>query len=119
MKTCFVYLLTVSLASFAHLAGAATLEELAIRTGATENKAPDWIKHGAYVYRILTPDDADTLLSTEKGLAITCHLLDSSIEQIPIINGLIGDDHHGGWNWDGIWPYWNRVSFREELGLPT
>ena len=120
MKTCFVYWLAAFLVSFAPFARAATLEELAARTSATENKAPDWIKHGAYVYRILTPDDADTLVSVEKGLAITCHLLDSSIEQIPIINGLIGDDHRGGQNWDGIWPYWNRVSFcAQELGLPA
>lgn len=111
MKTYFV-LLTASLVSFTHLASAATLEELTIKTGATENKAPAWIKHGAYVYRILTPDDSETLVSTEKGLAITYHLLDGSIRQIPLINGLIGDDHRGGSNWDGLWPYWNRVSFR-------
>ena len=26
--------------------------------------------------------------------------------------GLIGHDHLGGWNWDGPWPYWDRVTFR-------
>jgi hypothetical protein len=93
-------------------AQSATYEELATKTGATENKAPGWIKRGAYVYRICTPDDVDALVSTEAGLGITSHLLDGSIQQIPIINGLIGDDHPGGFNWDGIWPCWNRVSFR-------
>jgi len=114
MKMHSIILLTVSslLASFTPFASAATVEELATKTGATENKAPAWIQHGAYVYRILTPDDADTLISTEQGLAITYHLLDGSIAQIPIINGLISDDHRGGQNWDGIWPYWNHVSFR-------
>jgi hypothetical protein len=105
-------LLAALVASLTPFSNAATVAELATKTGATENMAPDWIKHGAYVYRILTPDDADTLLSTEKGLAITCHLLDGSIEQIPIINGLIGDDHLGTCNWDGVWPYWSHVSFR-------
>jgi hypothetical protein len=110
MRTHAIILLTALCASVA--ARADMVEKLATKTGATENKAPDWIRHGAYVYRILTPDDADTLVSVEQGLAITCHLLDGSIAQIPIINGLIGDDHPGGWNWDGLWPYWNRVSFR-------
>ncbi len=100
------------LASLMPFASAATVEELATKTGATENKAPDWIKHGAYVYRILTPEDADALISTEKGLAITYHLLDDSVEQIPLLTGVIGDDHQGLCNWDGIWPYWSHVSYR-------
>ena len=91
---------------------AATIEEIATKTNVTENKAPAWIKHGAYVYRICTPDNADFLPFTETGLAITHHLLDDSIQQIPMINGLISDDHPGICNWDGIWPYWNRVSYR-------
>ncbi len=89
----------------------ATIEELATKTGATVNKAPEWAKH-AYVYRICTPDNADFLPFTEDGLAITHHLLDDSVQQVPLINGLISDDHLGICNWDGIWPYWNRVSFR-------
>ena len=91
---------------------APTIRDQATKTAATENKAPAWIKQGAYVYRICTPDDADTLISTEQGLAITHHLLDGSVEQLPCINGLIGDDHPGKCNWDGLWPYWGRVSFR-------
>ncbi|MDB6174549.1 MAG: hypothetical protein JWL59_3860 [Chthoniobacteraceae bacterium] len=91
---------------------AASYEELATKTGAKENKAPDWIRHGAYVYRVATPDDSEMLASAEQGFAITSHLLDGSIRQIPLMNGVIGDDHQGGFNWDGIWPYWNRVSFR-------
>ncbi len=34
------------------------------------------------------------------------------MRQIPIINGLIGHDHLGAWNWDGLWPYWGRVTHR-------
>jgi len=91
---------------------AATVQNLAVKTGATKNNAPGWIKHGAYVYRICTPDDPNCLISTEAGLAIVFHLLDGSIQQIPLINGIISDDHPGFCNWDGIWPYWNHVSFR-------
>lgn len=90
----------------------ANIEKFATQTGATVNKAPGWIKHGAYVYRICTPDNAEFLDSTEAGIAITSNLLDGSIQQIPMINGLISDDHNGLCNWDGIWPYWNRVSYR-------
>ncbi|YCM42862.1 glycoside hydrolase family 101 beta sandwich domain-containing protein [Verrucomicrobiaceae bacterium 227] len=101
-----------ALPSLPAMAQSSPYEELATKTGVTENKAPGWIKHGAYVYRICTPDDVETLVSTEAGLALTSHLLDGSIQQIPIINGLIGDDHPGDFNWDGLWPYWNQVSFR-------
>jgi hypothetical protein len=93
-------------------ARAASIDEVAVKTGATVNKAPGWIKHGAYVYRVCTPDNAEMLSAAEQGFAITFHLLDESIQQIPIMNGVIGDDHPGNINWDGIWPYWNRVSFR-------
>jgi trk system potassium uptake protein TrkA len=85
---------------------------LATTTGQTENKAPTWAKGGALVYRIATPDQANMLPEVEKGLAITANLLDGSIRQIPIMNGIIGHDHPGPWNWDGSWPYWDRVTFR-------
>jgi len=90
------------------------IEDLATKTGVTENKAPEWIKHGAYVYRLATPDaDAsDIMPSIEEGMLITSNLFDKSVQQIPITSGLVGHDHPGGWNWDGMWPYWNRVTFR-------
>lgn len=105
-------LLTLGLLLAAGSNHAATIQEIADKTNATENKAPAWIKHGAYVYRICTPDNADFLGFTEEGIGITSHLLDNSIAQIPLINGLISDDHNGVCNWDGIWPYWNHVSYR-------
>jgi hypothetical protein len=52
---CVILALAVPLAT----AYSATIEEVSTKTGAKENKAPAWIKHGAYVYRICTPDDAD------------------------------------------------------------
>lgn len=87
-------------------------DKLTDKTAVTENKAPRWIKTGAYTYRVATPDDPDILPTLGEGFEITHHLFDGSIRQIPIVMGLIGDDHHGGWNWDGAWPYWGRVTFR-------
>ncbi|HZZ71454.1 MAG TPA: hypothetical protein VFE24_04325 [Pirellulales bacterium] len=77
-----------------------------------ENNAPKWIRQGAYVYRISTPDEANVFPQLEEGCAITANLLDGSIRQIPILNGIIGHDHPGSCNWDGVWPDWNRVTFR-------
>ncbi|HSH93391.1 MAG TPA: glycoside hydrolase family 101 beta sandwich domain-containing protein [Roseimicrobium sp.] len=89
-----------------------TVRELAVPTKATENKAPGWTKGGAFVYRLATPDQADVLPVVAEGFGITSHLLDGSVGQIPIIMGLIGHDHPGGFNWDGLWPYWDRVTYR-------
>ena len=99
-------------ASCAFSFGAATVEQLATPTGATESKAPGWIQRGALVYRLATPDDSDTLTPLEEGIGITSHLLDGTIQQIPLAMGLVGHDHPGSFNWDGAWPYWNRVTFR-------
>jgi hypothetical protein len=84
----------------------------AVAAGPAENKAPAWAKCGVYVYRISTPDEADILGNVESGLKITANLLDSSVRQILILNGIIGHDHPGMCNWDGLWPYWNRVTYR-------
>jgi len=89
-----------------------TVPELAVPTGKTEFKAPGWTKGGAFVYRLATPDEANVLPSVEEGIGITSHLLDGSVEQVPLVMGLIGHDHLGGWNWDGLWPYWDRTTFR-------
>ena len=32
--------------------------------------------------------------------------------QVTIVNGLIGHDPPGPWNWEGPWPGWNRATFR-------
>ena len=89
-----------------------TIQQLADKTSATQNNAPAWTRHGAYVYRVCVPEDSDFLVSTEAGIGITYNLLDGSIEQIPLMTGVIGDDHQGICNWDGIWPYWSHVSYR-------
>ena len=77
-----------------------------------KNNAPEWARPGVYVYRISTPDEAEVLDKIEAGLKITANLLDGSVRQLPIINGIIGHDHRGMCNWDGLWPYWNRVTYR-------
>ena len=69
-------------------------------------------REGAYVFRISTPDEADLLPRLEEGHALVANLLDGTVPQITIVNGLIGHDHPGAWNWDGLWPFWNRATFR-------
>ncbi|HTU24999.1 MAG TPA: glycoside hydrolase family 101 beta sandwich domain-containing protein [Pirellulales bacterium] len=73
---------------------------------------PVWAEQGSFVYRVSTPDAADTLDGAAAGLEIVANLLDHSVPQIPIFNGLVGHDHPGQANWDGLWPDWNRVTFR-------
>ena len=55
----------------------------------------------------------------EEGYAIVANLLDGTVPQITIVNGLIGHDHHGPWNWDGLWPDWDRVTFRAQPARPS
>jgi hypothetical protein len=47
-----------------------------------------------------------------EGTGLVYHLLDGSVKQVLIMNGIIGHDHPGFCNWDGLWPDWNRVTFR-------
>jgi hypothetical protein len=75
-------------------------------------RPPAWAAKGAYVFRVSTPDEADVLPRLEEGHAIVAGLLDGTVPQITIVAGLIGHDHPGAWNWDGLWPYWNRATFR-------
>ena len=102
----------IAVADLASVVQAATLEEVATKTEATQNNAPEWIRHGAYVYRITTGDNPNLLVPMEEGMSITCNLFDKSVQQIAIANGLVGHDHTGAFNWDGLWPYWNRPTFR-------
>ena len=69
-------------------------------------RPPAWAAKGAYVLRVSTPDEADLLPRLEEGHAIVAHLLDGTVPQITIVTGLIGHDHPGAWNWDGLWPCW-------------
>lgn len=78
----------------------------------TSAAPPFWAEKGVFVYRVSTPDADDVLDRAAEGVAMVSNLLDRSVPQIPIFNGLIGHDHPGVANWDGVWPYWNRVTFR-------
>jgi len=80
--------------------------------GPAQARPPAWYAKGAYVFRVDTPDEADVLPQLEQGHAIVANLLDGTVAQITIVGGLIGHDHRGAWNWDGLWPCWNRVTFR-------
>ena len=72
--------------------------------GPAQAQPPAWYAKGAYVFRVSTPDEADVLPQLEEGHAIVANLLDGSVPQITIVNGLIGHDHPGAWNWDGLRP---------------
>ncbi len=78
----------------------------------TPARPPAWAERGAYVFRISTPDAADVLPRLEQGHAMVANLLDRSVPQVTMVAGLIGHDHPGAWNWDGLWPYWNRATYR-------
>lgn len=78
----------------------------------TKTRPPFWTEKGAIVYRVATPDQTNVLPQIEEGTGLVSHLTDGSVRQILITNGIIGHDHPGPWNWDGVWPYWNRVTFR-------
>jgi len=80
-------------------------------SAAAENSAPKWYAKGACTFGVSLPDEADVLPQLEEGHAIVAGLLDG-IPQINIVAGLIGHDHPGANNWDGLWPYWNRATFR-------
>ena len=71
----------------------------------TPARPPVWAAKGAYVFRVSTPDEANVLPQLEQGHEIVANLLDGTVPQITIVNGLIGHDHPGAWNWDGLWPY--------------
>jgi hypothetical protein len=75
-------------------------------------RPPFWAEKGAIVYRVATPDQPNVLPQIEEGTGLVSHLTDGSVRQILITNGIIGHDHPGAWNWDGVWSYWNRVTFR-------
>ncbi len=75
-------------------------------------RPPFWAEKGVFVYRVSTPDADDVLERAEEALAMTSHLLDDSVPQITILAGLVGHDHAGAANWDGLWPDWNRVTYR-------
>ena len=79
-------------------------------TGATACRAPAWAR-GTYVYRVNTPD-AYCLGAYLAGLRLAAAMLDGDVRQLTLTNGLIGHDHPGGWNWDGLWPFWDRPTFR-------
>ena len=79
--------------------------------GPAQAQPPAWYKHGAIVYRLHTPDAPNILPQIEESVGMMSNLLDG-IPQIPILAGILGHDHLGECNWDGAWPYWNRVTFR-------
>ena len=96
------------------LVSTALINSIATGTEPPHSQAqpPFWAEKGAYVYRVSTPDKTNVFPEIDEGAEMVSHLLDTSIPQILLLNGIIGHDHQGPWNWDGLWPYWNHVTFR-------
>lgn len=109
IKSTLTFLAALLLAPLSALHAAETPKPKVVEAAA---KPPAWAAKGAYVFRVSTPDTDEVLPRLEEGHAIVANLLDHSVPQITIVNGLIGHDHPGPWNWDGLWPYWNRTTFR-------
>ena len=109
MKPSFTLLTALLLVPLSALHAAETPKPKVVEAAA---KPPSWAAKGAYVFRVSTPDTDEVLPQLEEGHAIVASLLDHSVPQVTIVNGLIGHDHPGPWNWDGLWPYWNRATFR-------
>ena len=80
------------------------------QTGATACRAPKWA-NGTYLFRVATPDDL-RLGNYLKGLKMANRMLDGDVRMVTLSMGLVGHDHHGGWNWDGLWPMWDRPTYR-------
>ena len=75
-------------------------------------RPPVWAAKGSVCLPRLDARRGRSVARLEEGHAIVANLLDGTVPQITIVNGLVGHDHPGGWNWDGLWPFWNRATFR-------
>ena len=74
------------------------------------NNAPDWIK-GTFVWRVVVPDGENCLSRTAEAIASVQNLLDGTVRSCIITSGFIGHDQSST-NWDGSWPYINRLTYR-------
>ncbi len=98
MNRIMPFLAATLLAAFAATSNASAWDRILAAPALA--RPPVWAAQGAYVFRVSTPDEADVLPRLEEGHAIVANLLDGTVPQITIVNGLIGHDHPGAWNWD-------------------
>ncbi|HUU91562.1 MAG TPA: hypothetical protein VM238_10155 [Phycisphaerae bacterium] len=72
--------------------------------------APAWAR-GTFIWKLCLADRADSLVEGTKTIAAVANRLDHAVEHIVILSGAIGADE-GRLPWDGIWPYWQRLTWR-------
>lgn len=71
---------------------------------------PRWAK-GTFIWRVVLGDTSDALKDAAAKIEAVANRLDRAVDHIVIVTNAIGSDE-GRIPWDGIWPYWNRLSFR-------
>jgi hypothetical protein len=79
-------------------------------TSINQNIAPAWAR-GTFIWRLCLADRADSLVEAAETIAAVANRLDHAVEHVIFLSGAIGADE--GWlPWDGVWPYWQRLSYR-------
>lgn len=79
-------------------------------SSSTVNHAPAWAK-GTFVWKLCLADTPDSLVEAAQVIRTVSNQLDRSVRQVVMLTNAIGSDH-GKLPWDGIWPYWQRLSNR-------
>jgi len=71
---------------------------------------PAWAR-GTFIWRLNLADRPDALVDGAEAIAAVANRLDHAVEHIVFLSGAIGADE-GKLPWDGVWPYWQRLSYR-------
>ena len=71
---------------------------------------PPWAR-GTFIWRLCLADNPDALDEAREKIAAIAHRLDHAVEHIVLLTNAIGADE-GHLPWDGVWPYWQRLTYR-------
>lgn len=71
---------------------------------------PAWAR-GTFIWRLMLADRPDALVEARAAIAAVANRLDHAVEHVVILTNAIGADE-GRLPWDGIWPYWQRLTYR-------
>lgn len=77
---------------------------------ARTNLAPTWAQ-GTFIWRLCLADRPDALSEARQIIARVAQQLDHAVNHVVFLTNAIGADS-GYLPWDGVWPYWQRLSFR-------
>ncbi len=76
----------------------------------TQPIVPHWAR-GTFIWKLCLADRADALVEAAETIAAMANSLDHAVEQVVFLTGAIGADE-GHLPWDGVWPYWQRLTYR-------